>query len=169
MKKTCIALALLAIASTAAAEEAKKGELTAAAALERLKSLAGTWGGESPEAGAFEVHYSVVGGGSAVAERLFPGGHHEMLTVYHLDGDDLVATHYCTAGNQTKLALDRVESTAGELRLAFAGGSNLDNGRPHVGGARLTFVDADHLVADWRFVAKAGDAPSSVRFALARR
>jgi len=42
-------------------------------------------------------------GGTAVLERFThpgSGGPQTMLTVYHLDGDDLLLTHYCVAGNQ---------------------------------------------------------------------
>ena len=46
------------------------------------------------------------GGGSAVTETLFPGTAHEMMSVYHMDGDDLVLTHYCAGGNQPRMMLE---------------------------------------------------------------
>ena len=46
------------------------------------------------------IVYSVIAAGSAVHEHMFPGGPHEMVTVYHLDGPDLLLTHYCAAGNK---------------------------------------------------------------------
>lgn len=49
---------------------------------------------------AASVRYEVGSGGTIVRELLFPGTEHEMLSVYHLGGGQLVATHYCAVGNQ---------------------------------------------------------------------
>ena len=54
--------------------------------------------------------YRVTAAGSAVMEVLFPGTDHEMVTVYHQDGDDLILTHYCAAGNQPRMKCRRVGS-----------------------------------------------------------
>ena len=40
----------------------------------------------------------------------FPGTGHAMTTVYHLDGRDLVLTHYCMGGNQPRM---RAKTTEG--------------------------------------------------------
>ena len=48
----------------------------------------------------------VTAGGSAVHETLFPGSAHEMVSVYHLDGADLVMTHFCALGNQPRMKAD---------------------------------------------------------------
>jgi hypothetical protein len=102
--------------------------IAARSALDRLKSLAGTWKADNAPVGApgDTIVYHVTGGGSAVSEVLFPGSDHEMLTVYHLDGDDLVLTHYCAAGNQPHLKLDRAGSSPTLLKFDFVGGTNLN-------------------------------------------
>lgn len=92
----------------------------------KLKSLEGSWtsapGSESPVA----LDYRVVGSGSAVHERIFVGTPYEMVTMYHMDGDDLVLTHYCAAGNQPRM---KAVATAdpSEVAFRFAG---LSNGNP---------------------------------------
>ncbi len=57
-----------------------------------------------------------------------------MINMYHLDGDDLVLTHYCAGGNQPHMKLDRASATSGKLQFDFIGGTNLDEvverGRP---------------------------------------
>ncbi len=62
-----------------------------------LESLEGEW---SSEADADFFHdgtfsFRVTAGGSAVEERSMAGTPQEMLTVYTMDGADLVGTHYC--------------------------------------------------------------------------
>ena len=79
----------------------------APAALERFKALAGEWvaaeDGEMTKKGDLVARYAVTAGGSAVVETVFPGSPHEMVTVYHADGPDLVLTHYCVEGNQPRM------------------------------------------------------------------
>ncbi len=99
------------------------------AAFERLKSLAGTWQGQAghgqPDQAA-TVTYRVASGGSVVEETLFPGTPHEMISMYHLVGGELVLTHYCAMANQPRMRLDRKASTRDRLVFAFDGGKNFD-------------------------------------------
>jgi hypothetical protein len=75
----------------------------AADAFERLGSLAGSWAGVFANGRTHEVSYRLIAGGTVLVEswQLAPGN--EALTLYHLDGDALIATHYCPAGNQPTL------------------------------------------------------------------
>jgi hypothetical protein len=78
--------------------------MTAAAeAFERLGSLVGSWTGVFANGRSHEVSYRLIAGGTVLMEswQLAPG--REALTLYHLDGDALIATHYCPAGNQPTL------------------------------------------------------------------
>ena len=69
----------------------------------------------------------VTAAGSAVHETIFPGTGHEMVSMYHADGKDLIMTHYCALGNQPRMKLDPKSSVdKGEFRFKFAGGSNID-------------------------------------------
>lgn len=130
--------------------------ITAKAAFAALKALAGEWAGTvgvSADKGApGKVNFRVTSGGSAVFERQFPDQPHEMTSVYHLDGDDLVLTHYCAAGNQPRMKLDRKRSSAHELIFEFSGGSNLNPARDgHVHAGRIRLPGADRLEAEWYF------------------
>src|SRR4051794_29447205 len=69
-----------------------------AAAFERLRTLVGQWQGEGE--GDERLTYELVAGGTALLERETAANRPEMLTVYHLDGNRLLLTHYCMAGNQ---------------------------------------------------------------------
>ena len=57
----------------------------------KMKDLAGEW---TNKAQGQTVIYRVMSRGKSVMEILYAGTDHEMVTMYYLDGDDLVATHY---------------------------------------------------------------------------
>ena len=43
-----------------------------------------------------EVEYRVTASGTMVIETMFAGEPHEMINMYTVDGDSLIATHYCS-------------------------------------------------------------------------
>jgi hypothetical protein len=133
------------------------------ASLEKLKRLAGTWlladkDGKPTDQVASII--KVTAGGSAVHETLFPGQPHEMVSVYTVDGPDLIMTHYCVLGNQPRMKADS-KSPANQIVFRFAGGSNLDPKKDkHMHEATLTIVDDDHVQVNgvgWENGAPAND------------
>ena len=64
---------------------------------ERLKRLVGTWT-STVDGRSSTATYKLTGGGRVLVEDM--GG---MMTTYHLDGDRLVLTHFCGAGNQPRM------------------------------------------------------------------
>ena len=135
-------------------------------AFEQLKSLAGTWNVVTPE-GSGTITYRVGSAGSVVIEDLFPGTDHEMMTVYHRDGDALVATHYCAAGNQPRFALDRTTPASEGMRFAFAGGTNMEPGDGHIHEGTIKVVDANHVESEWSFW-QDGKPQHSMTFSMTR-
>ena len=140
------------------------GGVDAKAAFKRIKSLAGTWGAritgehqadktkeeEAAHKGEAKVVYKITAGGSALTETQFPSAAHEMVSVYHLDGDDLRMTHYCSIGNQPRVKLDRAKSTLDHLIFVFDGGTNLDAKKDdHIHGLTITFHKDGHITSDW--------------------
>ncbi len=118
------------------------------AALEKLKKLTGTWVLADKDGKPTKQVASVIkvtAGGSAVHETLFPGQPHEMVSVYTVDGGNLIMTHYCVLGNQPRMKADP-KSPANQIVFRFAGGTNLDAKKDkHMHAATLTFVDDDHI------------------------
>ena len=116
--------------------------------LEKLKKLAGTWVEADKDGKPTDKVVSVVkvtAGGSAVHETAFPGTPMEMVSVYHLDKDELVMTHYCALGNQPRMKADP-KSPANQIKWVFAGGTNLDPAKDmHMHEGTITFVDDDHI------------------------
>jgi len=105
------------------------------------------------------IDFQVSSAGSAVREIMFPGSEHEMTNMYTLDGNSLVMTHYCGAGNQPHMRADAIE----EGRLAFASFGVSDLATPetfYMAEMTLHFVDDDHVDEHWKGVT-AGE-PSEV-------
>lgn len=130
--------------------ETPKGA-TSAEAFARLKALDGTWRGKSAEMPELTVTYHVTGGGTTVQETLFPGAPHEMITMYTLDGGDLVATHYCAAGNQPSLRYNAAKSSGDKLVFDFVALHGAKN-TPYMHDAELTVTGADAVEATWNGV-----------------
>ncbi|WP_152054160.1 hypothetical protein [Tautonia marina] len=145
-----IASAILVLASAsglAVADEPSK--LDAPAAFERLKSLVGTWEQREGE-NVFVITYRLTANDSAIVETYGPGTSFEMMSVYHLDGDQLRATHYCAAGNQPRLLLDQEASSPEALVFAFDGGTNFDPTTDmHMHEGRILLHDADSITGEW--------------------
>ena len=97
----------------------------AAAAFERLKALQGHWEGKFADGRRHTVEYRLSAGGTVLVEtwQLAPG--RESMTLYHLDGDRLLATHYCPQQNQPRLALAAGDDPT-VLSFEFVDGTGLD-------------------------------------------
>jgi len=123
----------------------------ATAAFNKLKTLAGTWEATS-ERGKVTTSYEVISNGSALAERINVPGEGDMMTLYHLDGDRLVLTHYCTAGNQPHMQAQAYDPASNRIQFDFAGGGSLTNANAgHMHNALFTFNGPDTFTANWTF------------------
>lgn len=159
--------AVLALCWVLIAGVATAGSPPDAAAFELLKGLEGTWDAETP-GGEGVIRYRVASAGSVVIEEMFPDTDHEMITVYHMDGDELVATHYCAAGNQPRFKLDPSASAEDKLWFGFNGGSNMKPNDGHIHQGSIRLVDADHVEEEWWFF-KDGKADHPATFKMKRR
>jgi hypothetical protein len=161
-----------------------KGGLDAKAAFARLKTLAGTWTSQvhdahqpgqkqkpdhpDPHAAQVTTTFRLTGAGSALVETQFPGSAHEMVSVYHLDGDDLRMTHYCAIGNQPRVKLDRAHSRPDHLVFVFDGGSNLDAKKDlHIHGLEVTFHKDGQITSTWEAY-RGGKSAGKTAFVLTR-
>jgi hypothetical protein len=167
-RSLAIALFTTAFLSSAIAAESKPS--AASTAFAKLKELAGDWKGESGEEGKkleVFVQYKVTSNGSVVMETLFPGTPHEMVTVYYLDGDNLVLVHYCAVGNQPRLRLKK--STSDSLEFDFAGGSNIEVSKDaHMHALKLTFEGKEKITAAWDYF-KGGRKVDVTKFTVTRK
>ena len=145
MKKVLSGLVLL----LAVAAIAGTGGPTPKEAFEQLKKLVGTWEGAGEDAGkGMKVVYRLTGAGSALIETQLPGTPMEMVSVYHMDGPDLIMTHYCAAGNQPTMKY-KSGKDGKSLDFDFLKGSNMKPTDMHIHAARIRILSADSLESDW--------------------
>jgi hypothetical protein len=129
---------------------------SAAVEFDQLKSLAGDWEATATEGGkemSATVTFRLASGGSVLVSDLAPGTPHEMITMFHRDREDLLATHYCMTGNQPRMrAVATPDPSA--VSFVFKDATNLpDPGVPHMEGVKFTFLDANHHLEEWTVVA----------------
>lgn len=141
-------LVLMLLTATARGEDEPVGGQSQNPTFEKLKKLSGTWMEADKDGKPTDKVVSIIrvtAGGSAVHETLFPGDPMEMISVYHLDNDDLLMTHYCMLGNQPRMKADPA-SPPNQIRWKFVGGTNLDPTKDaHMHAATVTFIDEDHI------------------------
>jgi hypothetical protein len=131
---------------------------------QKLRSLVGVWDGWVEEGGKrndTRVEVRMTGDGSAVMHVLDRDTPHEMVTMFHPDGTRLLATHYCAAHNQPRMALVPT-SAPNQLAFDFVDGTNIGPGDGHMKGVVITFQDADHHDEAWTYEAKGAAAPPTV-------
>lgn len=136
-------MALISIAALALAASKSQPEF------DKIKSLAGNWEGKASDGRPVHINYQVVSSGSAVMESIREGAEGQMITVYHLDGDRLMMTHYCSAGNQPRMRADS-SSSPSAIKFTFVDVTNLsapDAG--HMQAHAIIWKDADHITHHW--------------------
>ena len=146
-----LAAMLLAASAAFAANGAANGEtLDAKAAFARLKTLAGEWEATGPQ-GKGRVSYELIADGATLVERETPDKMHTMMTVYHLDGDNLLLTHYCILGNQPRMKAEAFHPDTGEVDFQFLDATNLSSpAASHMHNAKIRIVDESHATAEWQ-------------------
>ena len=131
-----------------AAEPPVKPAAPTHAGFEKMKSLAGTWVEADRDGKPTDKVVSIIkvtAGGSAVTDTIFPDQPQEMVSVYTVEGSDLIMTHYCVLGNQPRMKANP-KSPKDSIQFEFTGGTNLNPAKDmHMHAATLKFVDADHI------------------------
>lgn len=132
---------------------------------QRLKTLVGNWEGTMEDSGKSmpaTVDVRMTGDGSAIMHVLGKDSPYEMVTMIHPDGKRLLATHYCAAHNQPRMALVP-SGSADQVAFTFVDGTNIAQGDEHMRGVVFTFVDADHHEERW--TSSGSSKPAVFRFA----
>jgi hypothetical protein len=122
------------------------------AAWKNLQTLVGKWDGTVKEGGKdMPTHVEVrrTGDGSALMHWMDEGTSHEMVTMFHPDMDELLATHYCAAHNQPRMKL--VSSTPTRLVFEFKDGTNIGPHDGHMVAVAINLIDANHHDEEWSY------------------
>jgi len=132
----------------------------------RLKSLVGSWEGTS-DGRPVTATYELVSNGTALMEHLNGGHDAEMITMYTPDGATVLATHYCSAGNQPRLRA-KASADGKSIDFRFVDASNVKDTSEVMQRLVVTFVDAGHFEQQWTSRGKDGKDHTS-RFRFTRR
>lgn len=149
------------------ADEKKVDNSAAQAGLEKFKALAGEWVSvEDPK--TVVATYRVTAAGSAVVETLFPGGNHEMVTIYTRDGDTLLLTHYCAMANQPRMRC-KPAADATTFKFDFDSGTNMKPTDSHMHECTIT-PTADSIKSQWTLYADGKpNSDHTAKFDLVRK
>lgn len=117
--------------------------------LDHLKALEGDWNGKFADGNEIKVTYTTISGGNAVMETFrLPDGT-DMRSIYHMNGEKLMMTHYCESGNQPRLE-SASPADGNDVTLNFLDITNL--GEPkmvsYLYRVTLHFGDKDQLSQD---------------------
>ena len=174
--------AIVAVAQSEGYKAAEKPAPTAAQkSFTQLKSLAGTWQASvttdppQPEMGngtLTQVTMRVTSRGNALVHEIHepdkpddPTKYDHPLTMLYLDGDRLLLTHYCDAGNRPRL----VARTSPDVKTVEFDFLDLSGGTQygHMHHAVFTILDANHHTEDWTYMMP-GDKPLKAHLDLKR-
>ena len=140
---------------------------------DKMKTLAGSWEGRittTPpepdiEGKLAQVSLRVTSMGNALMhEATGMGRPDDPITMFYMDGDRLLLTHYCDAGNRPRMTgkLSPDGKTVEFEFLDVAGSTQYG----HMHHGVFTFIDANHHTEDWTFMH--GDKPVHAHFELQR-
>jgi hypothetical protein len=149
-----VTLTLAAVPAGAAEPSATPPPSHAAGAFDQLKALQGTWKGTNGKGHEETSTFRVIANGSVLEQReqetKDAAGKGLMSTMFQLDGNRLMATHFCGAGNAPRLVASGFDDAAHTVTFTYLDGVNLpsrDHG--HMDKVVLHLVDANHFTAHW--------------------
>ena len=134
-------------------------------AFQELSGLVGTWriaGAPSPGRSAFRISYRMISADTALVEEFGNPAKQTTETIYHRDGDNLMATHYCAQGNQPRLRLQQPNGD-NALEFRFFDATNLKSVKDsHLVRLRFEFIDGQHFKREEVYAAAGREEASSL-------
>ena len=133
---------------------------------DKLKTLVGTWEGKGAQGQTVRVTFRLTGNDSTLMSEI--GAPENMVTMFHMDGDRLLMTHYCGAGNQPRMkALSSPDGKS--IPFEFLDVTGLTKSQPgHMKGLVVTLAYADHHSEAWTFQNQDGQSEMHEMFELQR-
>jgi hypothetical protein len=142
-----VGMMALLLSATAVAADRTKSEK----AFDRLASLQGDWEGEQ-KGTKIRVTYTLTANGSALMEQFRPDKGPVMITMFTVDGDHLIATHYCSARNQPQMVTSAITDAQKPLVFSLARITGLNSPDDwHNTGLTVIQEDNDHLTQEWTY------------------
>jgi hypothetical protein len=174
-RRLALPIALIAFSTVAFAQSG------AQKSFDSLKALAGNWQGrvttipkmaDMGDNTLTDVSLRVTSRGNALVHEMKAAGtaddptrYDHPVTMLYLDGDRLLLTHYCDAGNRPRMgARTSPDGKNWEVDFLDLSGGNQHG---HMYHALFTMIDANHHTEDWTYIMP-GDKPMHAHMDLQR-
>ncbi|MGH9493451.1 MAG: hypothetical protein ACRD3B_00535 [Candidatus Sulfotelmatobacter sp.] len=155
MKLLRFALPLILLALSTAAP----AQSDAQKSFDKLKALSGSWEGtitttppqDEVQGKSVQLSLRTTSMGNALMHEMKVAGRpDDPITMLYLDGDRLMLTHYCDAGNRPRMvAKSSPDGKTVEFDFLDIAGSTQYG---HMHHALFTMIDANHHTEDWTFM-----------------
>jgi hypothetical protein len=122
----------------------------AAKAFERMKTLAGTWEGKTSDGHVVSDTFQVTSAGGSLMSQL--NADEPMVSMFYLDGDHLMMTHFCPSKNQPRMKAS-ISPDGKIITFDFVDATNLAGSEAgHMHRAVYFITDSDHLSEEWTWL-----------------
>jgi hypothetical protein len=124
------------------------------AVFKQLTSLVGEWEAVQDRVPVTET-YTLTANGSALMVETKPGNDPAMITMFTVDGDHLIATHYCAARNQPQMETGIPEDLQKGVTFSLVRVTGMKTPDDfHNTGLTITLEDKDHMTQRWTYLYK---------------
>ena len=154
MKNPSAMAILFAIAIAADAQTQKTPAVGSTATFEQMKSLVGEWKAIQEGVPVTEI-YKLTANGTALMAETRSANEPAMITMITVDGDRLIATHYCIAGNQPQMVATSPDDLYKGVAFTLdrvTGMKTADDW--HNTGITITLDDSNHMTQTWAYLYK---------------
>jgi hypothetical protein len=152
--KSLVLVCVLLAAVAGSGQNQPQNSGKSAAVFKQLTSLVGEW--EAVQEGVpVKETYTLTANGSVLMSETKPADSQPMITMFTVDGDHLIATHYCVAGNQPQMITgvpDDLDKGVAFSLERVTGMKTPDDW--HNTGVTLTLDDKDHMTQRWTYLYK---------------
>src|SRR5216117_2975184 len=160
-----VSIIAVGLATSALAADKTKSE----EAFDRLTALQGEWQGIADGVNTTLI-YRLTANGSTLMEQCRPEKGHEMITMFTVDDDHLIATHYCSAKNQPQMATSAISDAQKPLAFSLVRVTGLKSPDDfHNTGLTVIQEDNDHLTQEWSYQHKGKTGKNIFRFTRVRQ
>jgi hypothetical protein len=142
MRLSLFTILLVLLSSTAAPAQSD-----ATKAFEKMKLLAGTWEGKNSAGHAVSDRFEVTSAGGSLMSEL--KAEEPMTSMFYLDGDRLMMTHFCPSKNQPRMKAT-ISPDGNTITFEFLDATNLATPETgHMHRAAYILMAPDSLVEEW--------------------
>lgn len=121
------------------------------AKFEQMKKMVGTWEGKKKMGDTEQsvtATYELTSGGNVIIEKLFAGTPHEMISVYHAEGNTVAMTHYCMMGNQPKMIMKKSDDKS--MAFEMTGTTGVKSMKePHMHAMNVKWTADNAITEEW--------------------